>query len=219
MSHDDRIQQFISYIAARGIPDQYHELYRQELIAIMLLSGATKIETLDQISLGAAVRDAEQKLQNRRAVAVAIERFLRHEAQRGASNRPPSPGGGGVDDDPDSFDWTNSPAVHPPGTQHRKYVRVPFNGEISIDGMKSHDRASDISLGGMYIETVQYHEVGNTVTVSFKLHPSERAPLTLLGRVVYYDPGIGAGIDFITVPKEARDAIRGYIEHVVLQQR
>ena len=216
MPPDDPIQQFIAYAAARGIPERFHDLYRREVVAIMLLSGATKLEQLDPIALGAAVRDAEQKLQNRRAVCVAIERYLNKLKQTSAGHD----GYESDDDSPDSFDWTNSSAVHKPGgNQHRKYVRVPFNGSVSVDGLPANDRAADISLGGMYIESLRHHDVGTTVTVSFKLPRGQASPLTLLASVVYSDPGIGAGLDFVTVPKEARDAIREYIEEVVQAQR
>lgn len=215
MNQQDPIDQFIAYVAKRGIPERYHELYRKELLSILLLSGAKSLTELDAVALGDAVREAEHKLKNRRAVCVAIERFLQRELREAKGQVDASAAG---DEMPESFDWKTSGAVHQPGSQYRKYVRVPFHGSVSVDGMPTTDHASDLSLGGIYIETMKHFEVGTSVTVSFKLEPEDDSALTLLATVVYSDPGIGAGLDFVSLPKEVRARIRRFIESAVQSQ-
>ncbi len=81
------------------------------------------------------------------------------------------------------------------------------------------NRCSDLSLGGMYLETVQAYELGAHVELSFKLYPSDAKPLQVRAQVVYYDPGVGAGLDFVDLTPEVRSAMRRFVEEVVGRQR
>ncbi len=201
---DPLIQQFVAYIARRGIPEQFHELYRNEAAAILSLCGVSTLEQLDQAHIELALRDVERRMQNRKAVCAALEAFIERRDQQGGSIPPTH--------------LSASPAVTAPsGAQHRRFVRVPFNREIDVVGSLGGNRASDISMGGIYLETRSAWRVGDTVDLNFRLRPAE-PPIHVSARVVYVDPGVGAGLDFIDPPAEVRGAIRHYVESSVARR-
>jgi hypothetical protein len=206
---DPLIKQFIGYIAQRGVPQHFHELYRNEAAAILSRCGVGAIDQLDPQDLTRVVNDAEKRLKNRQAVVAALEAFLRH------WRRPPDEETS--DAIPDSM--VGSPAVITDGgEQHRRFVRVPFNREIDVVGSLGGNRASDISMGGLYLETRSAWNFGDVVDVNFRLRAADRQPLHMSARVVYVDPGVGVGLDFVDPPPEARRAIRRYVEDMVARR-
>jgi hypothetical protein len=198
------------------------------------------VERLDSAMLGHSVREADRAARNRRAVCVALDQFLQHLRQRQqaplARSAPPppvvpiaqvapvavpaEPAWVDGDDEPDSIIASRSPAVADPAAGgYRKYVRVPFKREVEVVGSVGQNRCSDLSIGGMYLETVQMWDVGTELWVRFFLWPEDPAPLQLRAQVVYFDPGVGAGLDFVDPPREVRHSIRRYIEQVLAHER
>jgi len=347
MAKDPLVEHFIAFVQQRGIPETFHELYRNEVMGILLQCGVPTVDRLEPSALSRCVRDAEKQLQNRKAVCVALESFVRylhqpqpqpppmaapqhhspqppaaqpaappqappqpppmaapqhwqhqesspHQAwhseggQQRASAPPPAPQHpqyqqpapqtyqqpapqaqqqpapqahqqpapqahpqpapqayqqahahppqqpGGYPPQqaqplpaparqsvyPDAGDVSISAAVYPPGaSEYRRFVRVPFNREVEVIGSMVTNRCSDLSLGGMYLETVQSYELGAQLELSFKLQPSDSKPLRVHAQVVYYDPGVGAGLDFVDMPRDVRARIRQFVEEVVGRQR
>jgi Tfp pilus assembly protein PilZ len=200
------IQQFISYIAVRGIPEEYHELYRNEAAVILSMSRVGSIEDLDAQRLKHAVKEAERRLKTRAAVVTAIEAFLRH-----WNTAPDQESSEGI---PDSL--RTSPAVlAPSAARPRMFVRVPFNRAIDVAGSRGGNRGSDISMGGLYIETRSIWNIGDVIDTHFRLHAADPEALHLSARVVYVDPGVGVGVDFIEPPAATRRAIRHYVEEII----
>jgi hypothetical protein len=207
---DPLVESFLAYIARRGIPEKYHGLYRDELLGVLLHSGVTSVQHLTAEHLNASVRAAERQLQNRKAVVAALDEFLRTLRKQSA---PPLP-------TPDHREAPSSArgssAFPPPGAaENRRYVRVPFNREVQVSGSVAPIRASDLSLGGMYLETRQALETGEVIDVVFRLRAADPVPLRLRAQVVYLDPGVGLGIDFLDPPVEVQRAIRHFIEDTI----
>jgi PilZ domain len=216
MSRAD-IDAFMAYIQQRNVPDKYMPTYKREITAILMEEGGGTLTALDATALGQAVSRVEQALRNRRAVVAALDAFLR-DLRTGWTPSTPPP----KDDDamPDSIRTMNSTAV-PKGdpSEHRRYVRVPFNGSVEVSGaVRGNNRASDISLGGLYLEARQSWERGELLTLTFRLHP-DSPMLVVDGRVVFVDFGMGAGVDFVDPPREVRHAIRDYVEEMVAKER
>jgi len=205
---DSHIQQFVSYITQRGVPQRFHELYRNEATVILSQAGLSSLDQLDQSQLNNAVAEAERRLQNRKAVCAALEAFLSHLTQ---------PTEAGTDASPDSM--VGSVAVQAVGgQQHRRFVRVPFNREIEVVGSLGGNRCSDLSVGGLYLETRSAWRVGDVVQLKVRLRAEDEQMLELTARVAYADPGMGVGLDFIELSRQARHAIRQYVEQMVTQR-
>jgi hypothetical protein len=207
---DPLVDGFLAYIARRGIPEKFHNLYRDELLGVLLHAGVTGVQHLSSEHLAASVRAAERQLQNRKAVVAALDEFLRTLRQQSA---PPLPA-------PDHREAPSSArgssAFPPPGAaENRRYVRVPFNREVQVSGSVVPIRASDLSLGGMYLETRQVLEAGEIIDLAFRLRANDAMPIRLRGQVVYLDPGVGVGIDFLDAPAESQRAIRHFIEDMI----
>ncbi len=216
---DPRIDAFLAYIANRGIPERFHNLYRDEVLGVLLHSGVSSLEGLTSEHLQGSVKAAERMLQNRKAVCAALDEYLRTMRQQSmpplrpppmSAHQPAVPRAAAV---PDSA--RGSSAFPPPDpNEKRRYVRVPFNREVNMEGSLAPIRASDLSLGGMYLETRQALNAGEVIEIGFTLHPDD-PPLLVGARVVYIDPGMGVGIDFVEVPDDIARAIRHFIEDVI----
>lgn len=99
----------------------------------------------------------------------------------------------------------------PDGSEQRKHKRVPFIQDIQVVGVGPL-RSSDISLGGMYLDTVNEFSVGSLITIRFKLLETDPEPAELQARVTYTHPSVGVGLSFHEPPPEILDRIRALIE-------
>jgi hypothetical protein len=209
------IDAFLAYIEKRGIHERYHALYREEVLSVLMQANARRIENLSTADLETSVKAAERMLRNRKAVCAALGEFLRVVRREGTPPlRPPRVTGSSRDDIPASARGSAA-YPEPRPDEKRRFVRVPFNREVEMDGSVAPIRSSDLSLGGMYLETRQTLTPGQNVELTFKLRRNDPMPLIVRGEVVYLDPGVGVGIDFVGLPKEMEREIRYFIEDVV----
>ncbi len=212
---DPGIDAFLAYISRRGISSRFHGLYRDELLAVVVGAGVRSVENLTGEQLRESVGQAERMLKNRKAVCAALDEFLR--TVRNQSDPPLRPPSGGPRREHAMPDSLRGSSAYPDArdSEHRRYVRVPFNREVTIEGSLAPCRTSDLSLGGMYLETRHTLGTGERVEVSFKLRASDRAPLVVQAEVAYVDPGMGVGIYFVDLPNLLRREVRHYVEEVI----
>jgi hypothetical protein len=93
----------------------------------------------------------------------------------------------------------------------RKHSRIPLSLTVvweSASG-KYEARASDISLGGCFIDTIGLVAVGDTI--SFKLRISETETIELDGEVVSELPRFGFGVRYINLSDENRLRLKSII--------
>jgi hypothetical protein len=211
---DPRLEAFLAYITKRGIPERFHGLYRDELLGVLLHAGVTSVDKLTPGDLNEGVKAAERMLQNRKAVCAALDEYLRTLRQQGAAPLQPPPASEHEDEIPES---ARGSAAYPAAgrNEHRRFVRVPLNREVKIEGSLAPIRASDLSLGGVYLETRHTLTVGEVVELEFKLRASDQGPLIVMGEVAYIDPGMGVGVYFIDLPRNVSREIRHFVEDVV----
>ncbi|MBI4466214.1 MAG: PilZ domain-containing protein [Acidobacteria bacterium] len=97
----------------------------------------------------------------------------------------------------------------------RESPRAPILTQVEAQGDKGAllGRASDISVGGLLIETPDTLAEGATVVVRFFV-PPQRLPLEAAGRVVRCDPGKSMAIGFLGLPEDHRQKIISYIQGV-----
>jgi PleD family two-component response regulator len=93
---------------------------------------------------------------------------------------------------------------------HRQYQRIPFNGDVKING-KIRVEPSDISENGLYIITKRSLMLGSEFDVSLSFRDQE---VQVKVRVQHKQEGIGMGLMFISEDDEAKRNIRGFIEDI-----
>lgn len=99
----------------------------------------------------------------------------------------------------------------PKNDERRSSGRVPFDKEVEVVGVGVH-RSSDISIGGMYLNTKQGFPMGNPITLRFKLQDADAMPIQIRARVLYTHKGIGVGLGFIDLNSEDLARIVKFIE-------
>lgn len=101
--------------------------------------------------------------------------------------------------------------------EKRKSPRVPILTQVEAQGtglsLTALGRASDISVGGLLVETPDTLAEGTTTIVRFFLPPG-RQPIEAAGRVVRTEAGKRMAIAFLDLPANQQQSILHYIESV-----
>ncbi|HWR98274.1 MAG TPA: PilZ domain-containing protein [Candidatus Methanoperedens sp.] len=99
------------------------------------------------------------------------------------------------------------------GRERRRFPRHPIIIDIhyQTDSPVLRARLSDLSEGGMFVDTVNPLPPGTEVKFRFRL-PSEAdaPPLIGLGRVAWNQPTVGMGIEFIRFSADGLDRLRAF---------
>jgi c-di-GMP-binding flagellar brake protein YcgR len=93
----------------------------------------------------------------------------------------------------------------------RQHKRVSYVNEVEVVDLGTF-RCSDLSLGGMYLETVQSFPVGDVVTVRFKLRHTDEHAIRITARVLYIHEGVGVGLAFVDLNPHDREKIEKFID-------
>ncbi|HUJ79890.1 MAG TPA: PilZ domain-containing protein [Nitrospiria bacterium] len=99
----------------------------------------------------------------------------------------------------------------PSSSDNRQFQRMPFIQDVEVIGVGQH-RCSDLSVGGLYLETVHPFPEGSIVSLRFKLHASDEQVLTVRARVVYVHEGVGLGLSFVDLHPYYREKIETFIK-------
>ena len=95
--------------------------------------------------------------------------------------------------------------------ERRIEKRVPFIKEIEVVGIGTR-RCSDLSIGGMYLETVAIFPVGTVLDLRFKLDDSSEDSIQVQARVSYVHSGMGLGLRFINLSPTNGEKIQKWID-------
>ncbi|GEM_PF-3440074 len=95
--------------------------------------------------------------------------------------------------------------------EQRASKRVPFIRDIEIVGV-GWRRTTDLSIGGMYIETVADFQNGTELDLRFRLTDADSEEIRVRARVLYVHPGIGAGISFLNLSPQNQEKIQAWID-------
>lgn len=93
-------------------------------------------------------------------------------------------------------------------TERRKYLRMPFREDITVEGMGSYT-STEISNGGLFVSSIHNLIEDNTVEISI---PFREGKITVKAIVGYCEPGIGAGLIFINLNDEQKTNINELVE-------
>jgi uncharacterized protein (TIGR02266 family) len=101
------------------------------------------------------------------------------------------------------------------GEDKRKYSRYPLIADIQYESNSPvlNARVSDISLGGLFIDTVNALELGSKVRFSLVL-PRELSadPVEGEGVVTWSQLTVGMGIRFTRMARSDWEKIKSYVE-------
>ena len=105
-----------------------------------------------------------------------------------------------------------APAVQqyvPPRKYRRYQLDIPI--ELFVDESPAPIRATtlDVGLGGCYARTQTPPRVGIGLRITLWLGQRR---LTIPGRVVFSDPGLGVGVVFGTMSEESRELLQSFLE-------
>jgi hypothetical protein len=95
----------------------------------------------------------------------------------------------------------------------RRRKRIHFIKEVELIGVGMR-RCSDLSIDGMYLETVHSVPVGSICDLQFKLHDSDEHPIKVQASVKYVHQGVGLGLSFVNLKPEDLERIKKFIDNV-----
>ncbi|MGB6545722.1 MAG: PilZ domain-containing protein [Candidatus Acidiferrales bacterium] len=96
--------------------------------------------------------------------------------------------------------------------ERRRSVRHTVSAVVQVvdtkSGTRLTTRASDLGLGGCYVDTLTPLPVGTEVKLG--LH-KDKVLIELTGKIVYSHPGLGMGIAFVEAASEHRAALEEWL--------
>jgi c-di-GMP-binding flagellar brake protein YcgR len=101
--------------------------------------------------------------------------------------------------------------VDPSVSERRKHKRIPFIHEVEVIGVGTR-RCSDLSIGGMYLETVSVFPVGETLRLRFTLQDGDVAPFESSARVLYAHESVGVGLFFLNLTDDQQVRLQRFID-------
>lgn len=95
--------------------------------------------------------------------------------------------------------------------ERRQHVRVPgpFEGHWRGGSGATECRISDVSLGGCFVETVLQPGVGEETDVFIDFGSGHT--MTLSGKVVYAEYGVGFAVEFQALTAEETAALKDFL--------
>ena len=96
-----------------------------------------------------------------------------------------------------------------PTEERRQAQRLPYRGEIEfwIDSIQDAGYYTDISTIGIYIETLNPAEPGKRCRMRFTI-PGYPETIEAEGIVVWNNVPMGMGVEFVSLTRDAHQAIR-----------
>jgi c-di-GMP-binding flagellar brake protein YcgR len=96
-------------------------------------------------------------------------------------------------------------------SERRRNKRISFIKDVEVIGVGIR-RSSDLSIGGMYIETVTTFPVGAILDLRFKLQEIDDQLIQVQAKVLYEHGGIGIGLCFVDLSPEDREKIQKLVD-------
>jgi hypothetical protein len=196
---------FRDYLALRDIPEAYLDTYEAMARAFADAFEEVPLDELGSVHAQAWVdiqgeRGATDRAQ--RNTAVVCDAFLAFVAAASQKPEPPAPTSSRASSLP--------PADETDASEHRRHRRVPFVREVHVENVGPR-RASDLSVGGLYLEAMDPLEVGMVLTLKFNIGDGDATPLVARARVLYLHPGTGCGVGFVGLSAPEEERIRRFV--------
>jgi hypothetical protein len=194
---DDRpsLEDFVAYLRRCHIADRFLPLFESEAARFLRFTGDVPWRELGPEHVEGYLRPlarrgaSEHEIRNYRVVCEALVTFYRRRAAG----------------------WTGPPPLAPDVPPDRAR-RVPFVQEVHVAGLGS-ARCLDLSVGGLFLETVNTFPVGKVLNLRFRLPGAGQLPIRVEARVVYEQPGLGNGVAFQRLSADDEAHIARFVEH------
>src|ERR1700681_1274929 len=98
-------------------------------------------------------------------------------------------------------------------SERRRDKRISFVKNVEIIGVGTR-RCADLSIGGIYLETMSSFPIGTVFNLRFKLQETDDYPLLIQAQVLYEHTGIGVGTEFVDLSPETREKIQKFIDQL-----
>jgi hypothetical protein len=85
-----------------------------------------------------------------------------------------------------------------------------FCNEVELSGYGPR-RSSDLSAGGMFIETIAAFPKDTVLQLKFRLGGNDSTPIEVRARVLYVANGIGVGVEFMDLTPGDRMRIERFL--------
>lgn len=99
-------------------------------------------------------------------------------------------------------------------TEQRRHPRVSYGREVSIgqDGIfsQTNERITNISVGGVFIETAQSFAKGTVLSVRFKVGDGKNF-ISCAAIVRNSRPGVGLGVEFLDLTREGKAELEAFL--------
>ncbi len=95
----------------------------------------------------------------------------------------------------------------------RAQKRVPFITEVEIEGMGVY-RSSDLSIGGIYVDTLVTSKPGTLLCLRFKIQGVEEEEITVASKVMSEHKGVGMSMAFVDLSEKDQKALSSFIEKI-----
>jgi hypothetical protein len=96
-------------------------------------------------------------------------------------------------------------------SDRRNNKRIMFIKDVEVLGL-GFRRSSDLSTGGIYIETVSTFPVGSLLDLRFKLQETDDRVIQVQAKVLYEHVGMGIGLGFVNLSPEDQERIKTLVE-------
>ncbi len=110
------------------------------------------------------------------------------------------------------MDWEDTQAVKAE-VERREHRRVKLVTQVRCEALGCSEvrLTQDVSVGGMFFCLRFPLPVGSEMSVSFRLHATE-PPITCRAKVTFSRVGLGMGIRFLDLSKEARQMLQKFVD-------
>jgi hypothetical protein len=102
-------------------------------------------------------------------------------------------------------------------SDRRLQKRLLFCNEVEVVGFGPR-RSSDLSIGGMFLESMVTFPAGNLLDLRFKLNERDERPIEVKARVSYEVPSVGVGVEFVDLSAEDRDRIQSELSLLLMSE-
>jgi hypothetical protein len=191
---DDVVAEFLDYLRRAAFPRPFLPTYEREARRFLQAFPGrdpmqlTEHDVVAYLGAAKAAGASDQQLRDLKVASEAVVWFLKHRAPARRSIAPP-----GAE-----------------GRTRRKHRRVVFIRDVMVHGL-GQSRASDLSHGGMFLETMTNVGLGSELDISFRVFPDDPRIVSARVRVVYEHPQVGAGLMFIVLSAESQALIDAFV--------
>jgi CheY-like chemotaxis protein len=101
----------------------------------------------------------------------------------------------------------------------RQHARAQFICEAYFEGggISGLTVASNISMGGLFLDTFSNIPVGTLLHLRLKLHPG--CEIETIGEVCYNNKGVGVGVKFLAIDNETAQMLQDTVTQALTRQR